>query len=249
MTSAAKRKTSAKKKPGTKKPAAKIQQNHAEHTRARKLVVEQSKRDLIVDRSLLPLPKVDDLINDAKKRRWLEGYGHFGTKSEAHMYAGISNTTFYLWTDETYPVPRYPEWTGKYYDHDFTLAVPIAYVAFQDRVEGEMRRRGIEGWEEPVFGKGEGRDAGTEVVGTIRRYSDRMLELLGKKVNPLFKDRPPEINVDARTQSVHNHAPVFDAKALSSEQRKLLLKMLELEDEKAKALEHQPQLEDTAHAT
>jgi hypothetical protein len=40
-------------------------------------------------------------------------------------------------------------------------------------LEAEARRRAVQGWDEPVFHQG-------RKVGTIRKYSDRMLEILLK---------------------------------------------------------------------
>jgi hypothetical protein len=48
----------------------------------------------------------------------------------------------------------------------------------------EARRRGVEGWDEPVFYKG-------EPVGAIRRYSDRLLiQLLQAHKPELFRPHP-----------------------------------------------------------
>lgn len=49
-----------------------------------------------------------------------------------------------------------------------------AYIAFCEGLETESVRRGRDGWEEPVFYKGDD-------VGTIRRFSDRQLELQLKR--------------------------------------------------------------------
>ncbi len=51
-----------------------------------------------------------------------------------------------------------------------------------DALEAEARRRGVEGYDQPVY-------QGGEQVGTIRKYSDRMLEILLKGHNHRFRDR------------------------------------------------------------
>ena len=51
---------------------------------------------------------------------------------------------------------------------DFAAAFQDAYDAGTDRLEDEAVRRGSEGWDEPVFQKG-------EEVGQVRRYSDALL--------------------------------------------------------------------------
>ena len=44
-----------------------------------------------------------------------------------------------------------------------------------------IRRRGLHGYEEPVF-------QGGKMVGKIRRYSDRLLEILAKAHRPKFRE-------------------------------------------------------------
>ena len=48
---------------------------------------------------------------------------------------------------------------------------------FRDAIEAEIQRRAMVGWEEPVIG-GKDRD---QVVTTITKYSDRLLELFAKR--------------------------------------------------------------------
>lgn len=53
----------------------------------------------------------------------------------------------------------------------------VARGEAQQAIEAEIRRRAIEGWDEPVFFQG-------EEVGVVRRYSDKMLEILAKANMP-----------------------------------------------------------------
>jgi hypothetical protein len=50
-----------------------------------------------------------------------------------------------------------------------------------DDLEAEARRRAVDGWDEPVFFKG-------EVCGHIRRYSDALIMFLLKAYRPEFRD-------------------------------------------------------------
>ena len=50
-----------------------------------------------------------------------------------------------------------------------------------DGLEGEARRRAVQGWDEPVYQQG-------RKVGVTRRYSDRMLEILLKGHRPKFRE-------------------------------------------------------------
>jgi hypothetical protein len=66
---------------------------------------------------------------------------------------------------------------------EFAAAWDEALEVATDALAREARRRAIEGWNEPVFHQG-------RKCGVIRRYSDRMLELLLKAHRPeKFRER------------------------------------------------------------
>jgi hypothetical protein len=67
-------------------------------------------------------------------------------------------------------------------DEAFRQSWDEAVEIATDLLEKEARRRALDGWEEPVFYRG-------EEIGKTRLYSDRMLELLLKAHRPdRFKD-------------------------------------------------------------
>jgi hypothetical protein len=73
------------------------------------------------------------------------------------------------------------EWRAK--SPSFSNSWDEAIETATDALEAEARRRGMEGVDEPVF-------QGGRKVGTIRRYSDRMLEILLKGHRPrVFSER------------------------------------------------------------
>ena len=74
------------------------------------------------------------------------------------------------------------EWRDK--DADFAADWDAALQEGIDLAEAEMWRRGVEGWDEPVYGKLPGRDAGDGQVGTVRKHSDAMLTLALKAHRP-----------------------------------------------------------------
>jgi hypothetical protein len=59
-------------------------------------------------------------------------------------------------------------------DEEFKAELQIALEQYDDHLEAELHRRGVVGWEEPVFGSG-GPGVGTVQVGTIRKFSDACL--------------------------------------------------------------------------
>ena len=59
-------------------------------------------------------------------------------------------------------------------------------------MEAETIRRAVEGVEVPVYGRGPGPNAGSQVVGSVTKYSDRLLELMLRARRPhKFRDRVP----------------------------------------------------------
>jgi hypothetical protein len=53
-----------------------------------------------------------------------------------------------------------------------------------DLLEAEARRRAYEGWDEPVFGRLAGKDAGEGEIGVVRKYSDTLMQTLLKGAKP-----------------------------------------------------------------
>lgn len=62
-------------------------------------------------------------------------------------------------------------------DEQFAEAWLDALTQATDAMEYEARRRAMEGWDEPVFYLG-------EQVGTVRKYSDKLLEMMLKAHRP-----------------------------------------------------------------
>lgn len=58
-------------------------------------------------------------------------------------------------------------------DPEFTEALAAAELEVKDKIEGEIWRRGVEGTDKAIMFQG-------KVVGVVKEYSDRMLELLAK---------------------------------------------------------------------
>ena len=59
-------------------------------------------------------------------------------------------------------------------NEDFNELVMEALGLYQEKIAQTVHNRGLEGWDEPVYYQG-------KQCGTIRRYSDRMLELQAKR--------------------------------------------------------------------
>jgi hypothetical protein len=86
----------------------------------------------------------------------------------------------------------------------------------------EMYRRGVEGWDEPVFGS-QGKDAGVGVVGWVRKYSDRLLIEQARKHDPGYT---PTQRIE---QKVEHSGPGLALGNLSPESQDQLREILERE--------------------
>lgn len=97
-------------------------------------------------------------FDDSVKAEYLDALAAFGTHLRASKHVGI-----------TANMAR----RARRKDPEFEEACQAALEDFRDSLEAEAIRRGRDGFDEPVFFKG-------NEVGTVRRYSDRMLELVLK---------------------------------------------------------------------
>jgi len=87
---------------------------------------------------------------------------------------------------------------------------------FWGSVEHEIYRRAQEGWEEPIYG---GRHK-EKIVGTVRRYSDRLLELRAKALLPAYRE-VSSVSVNGRV--THN----LDAGVLGDAVARVAVQMAE----------------------
>lgn len=95
-----------------------------------------------------------------------------GRIRECALAAGLSTTTVYRKRKE---------------DAEFEKRLQDALQGYKELLERETHRRGVDGWEEPVYQKG-------AQVGTVRRFSDRLLELALKRHCPEWREK---IQLDA----------------------------------------------------
>lgn len=96
-----------------------------------------------------------------------------GIVQDAAEFAAVGRATMYEWRAA---------------DPDFAKEWDEALEVAADRLEAEAWRRGVEGVEEPVFGR-IAKDLDGE-IGTIRKYSDTMLDRLLKARRPdKFRER------------------------------------------------------------
>lgn len=116
---------------------------------------------------------------------FLEEIAKAKTFTEACQIAKVPDRTMRRWVTED---PRRNE------------AFEVALERANDVIRGEIHRRGVEGWDEPVFYKG-------EVCGHVRKFSDRMLELRAMARMQEFRSNPKVIiQGDPANPVKHEHS-------------------------------------------
>lgn len=107
-------------------------------------------------------------VSEAQWELFLAVYAACGVITQACRAADIDRGTYYL---------------RLHRDPEFEARMREAHEEAKDVVLSELNRRGIEGWDEPVFQKG-------KQVGVVRRYSDAILLALARARLPeMFTER------------------------------------------------------------
>lgn len=100
--------------------------------------------------------------SEKNKRAFLAAYAKCGSITEASNLAKIDRNRSAKWRKE---------------DPEFLAAFEEAHEEACQRVEEEMRRRAVDGYDKPVF-------QGGKQVGVIREYSDTLLIFYAKGLMP-----------------------------------------------------------------
>lgn len=101
-----------------------------------------------------------------ERETFLEALGAGWSVAHAAKRAGVTRQRFYDLRDA---------------DQDFAGQWEQALEEGLEALVDEVRRRAVEGWEEPIYQKG-------ELVGHVRRYSDNLLMFLTKQRDPSFRE-------------------------------------------------------------
>ncbi len=109
---------------------------------------------------------------------FLEAYEKTANILRAAEQAEISREIVYYWLE---------------HDEQFLMVFNLADKAANAHIEAEIRRRAIEGWEEPLVSAG-------KRLGTVRKYSDTLLIFYAKRRMPEYRDKQPDITINNVTQ-------------------------------------------------
>lgn len=169
-------------------------------------------------------PSTKELINIEKKVLLIKALAEHGTIGRACDEAGVSRTTYYLWTN-----PAIAEHYGldpKHYDAEFQgLCVEALTTGFRDKVLRTGYSRAIDGWVDKKY------DRNGVLMSEEQKYDSSILQMLMKRVEPELRDKAPGTLIDNRQQHVTVNGAAKSAEildALSPAQQRLLVKMVEL---------------------
>jgi len=154
-----------------------------------------------------------------RKNRYLKVLEETGERALARADIGISSTTVFEHRSKD-PAFRDAE--------DETLRKHAAVYST------EMKRRAVEGYQEPVYGS-KGAGMGMAVVGWVTRYSDRLLLELARRYEPEYTPRTKIESVSTVTQDS------LGLQDLSPESRADLRRILEREAARKAESEEPPE--------
>lgn len=127
-------------------------------------------------------------ISSTRRLMFLESLAKTGRILESCKAAGITHETIRVWRRD---------------DEEFADAFADAELEYCEYIEKEIERRAIEGWEEPVFGRDEGKDKGTVEIGKKRKYSDTLLLALTRSRMAKYRDKvEAEITVKGQVLAI-----------------------------------------------
>ncbi len=118
-------------------------------------------------------------FDDVLAAKFLEFYSRSGRKADAALYAGVNIATINRWEGENLL---------------FRELSDEAHQVYLSMLEAEALRRGVEGVLEPIVA---GKDP--EIVTYVRKFSDKLLEMLLKKADPTGYGNKDGVNVNVQT--------------------------------------------------
>jgi hypothetical protein len=113
-------------------------------------------------------PSSADVQRWQRQELYLDALARTGSSGAASKESGVPVATARSWDfNDT---------------HQFKRRREMALERFMGKVEAEINRRGVEGWDEPLHHKG-------QLTGdVVRRYSDNLLMFRAKRLDPAYKD-------------------------------------------------------------
>lgn len=135
------------------------------------------------------------------RKEFLRVYAATGSIAEGAGFIGVSKEVVYQYRNA---------------NPAFATLMEKVRRKFRQSIEAEIHRRGVVGWLEPVYNR-QG-----EPVGDVRKYSDRLLELLAKRNVGAYVDK-----VEVEATGTVTQLDLNDLRALSKDGRAKLRQVLE----------------------
>ena len=124
-----------------------------------------------------------------KKSDFLKALRATGLVTDACEIVGIGRRTPYDWAKKS-----------EQFAEEMEAARAEGEKVLLDEVRKEARRRGIDGWDDPIVYQGQISKAmdpktGEMVPLTVRKWSDNLLMFWGKYLDPRFRDNYPALDL------------------------------------------------------
>ena len=119
----------------------------------------------------IPTPKKRGRMSATRRKAvqaaFLAAFERSANVTEACHASDIDRSTFYQWLE---------------HDETFTMLYHQAEQIANDAIRAEIKRRGMDGYDEPVYQSG-------LLVGTVHKYSDTLLIFLAKARMSEFREK------------------------------------------------------------
>jgi len=149
-------------------------------------------------------------FTEDRQRKFLVAYAETGMVLRSALTAGVCSKTILN------ECKRNETFAALYGD---------AKTFFNELIDTEIKRRAIDGWDEPVYQKGERvweetfdpetgkilKDKDGKSVmhpAVVKRFSDRLLEMMAKKNNPAYRDKQQiDVNISGGVLAIPSNGP------------------------------------------
>lgn len=139
-------------------------------------------------------------LTPKKRQAFLDALAAGDTVKHAALVVGLARGYVYQLRDE---------------DGAFRLAWEAAYQEGTEAIEQEIKRRGVDGWDEPVY-------QGGHRVGVVRKHSDTLLIFLAKGRDPDKWRENISVEQRGRVQHDHTHKGRIDMRVATDDELDVL---------------------------
>lgn len=118
------------------------------------------------------------------------GYTKWNEEREAQFLGTLAKTGLIGVSCKAAGISQACEKMRRDQDEDWARRFNEAMQDYNESLEQEIHRRGVEGYDEPIYQNG-------QLVGHRRRYSDRLLEMQAKSRMKKYQEKAVDIGIEA----------------------------------------------------